>query len=89
MHFLQLFVKKLMIFFTREKFDADLQEEMSFHRQQKIQALQSVGFSAEDARHAANREFGNDLLLRERSHDPVALWFEVSLQDFRFALKSG
>lgn len=87
MHFLQLLLKKLMIFFTREKFDADLQEEMSFHRQQKIQALQCVGFSAEDALHATNREFGNDLLLRERSHDPVALWFEVSLQDFRFALR--
>jgi macrolide transport system ATP-binding/permease protein len=87
MHSFELFLKKLAVFFTRKKFDADLQEEMSFHRQQKARALEASGLSPGDALRAVHREFGNDLILREQSRDTFALWFETSLQDIRFALR--
>jgi macrolide transport system ATP-binding/permease protein len=80
-------LKKLQIFFGRQNFDRELQEEMAFHLEQKAQTLQSRGLSEDDARYAARREFGNDAHLSERSRDVVGLWFESTLQDFRFALR--
>ena len=60
---------------------------MEFHREQKEKELRDSGLSPEDARHAANREFGNDLKLREESRDVFSFWWETTLQDFRFAMR--
>jgi macrolide transport system ATP-binding/permease protein len=87
MNAISLLLKKLQVLFGRRKFDRDLQEEMAYHLEQKAQALQSGGLDADEARHSAKREFGNDTNLAERSRDVVALWFETCLQDFRFALR--
>jgi predicted permease len=87
MHSILRFFKRIQILIRREEFDLDLEEEMAHHREQKAQALQSTGLSPADAHHAANREFGNHLHLREQTQDVVALWFESSLQDFRFAFR--
>jgi len=75
MNSISLLLKKLQIFFGRKKFDGELQEEMAFHLEQKAQALQSEGMSAEEASYAAKREFGNGNNLSERSRDVVGLWF--------------
>jgi macrolide transport system ATP-binding/permease protein len=85
---LRLF-QKLLFFARREKFDADLAEEMAYHRELKQRDLQAAdpALTAKDASHAANREFGNDLHLRDRSRDIVGFWFETTLQDFRFSLR--
>jgi len=87
MHSILRFLTKMRILIGRREFDRDLQEEMAHHRAQKTQALRSAGLSPAEAHHAVNREFGNDLHLREQSQDVVALWFETSLQDFRFAFR--
>lgn len=79
--------KKLGIFARGDNFHRDLEEEMEFHRQQKEKELRDSGLSAEDARHAAQREFGNDLKLREESRDVFGFWWETTVQDFRFALR--
>jgi macrolide transport system ATP-binding/permease protein len=81
------FMRKLHLLIHREKFHGDLEEEMEFHREQSERELRAEGMSTEEARHAARRQFGNDLRLREQSHDTVAFWFEGMLQDFRFALR--
>ena len=80
---------KLRFFARREKFDADLAEEMAYHRELKQRDLQTAdpSLTQRDARHATNREFGNDLYLRDRSRDVVGFWFETTLQDFRFSLR--
>jgi macrolide transport system ATP-binding/permease protein len=80
---------KLRFFARREKFDSDLAEEMAYHRELKQRDLQSAdpALTAKDAHHAINREFGNDLHLRDRSRDVVGFWFETTLQDFRFSLR--
>ena len=83
------FLSKLLFFARREKFDSDLAEEMAYHRELKQRDLQQANptLSPQDARHATNREFGNDLHLRDRSRDVVGFWFETTLQDFRFSLR--
>jgi macrolide transport system ATP-binding/permease protein len=80
-------LRKLRIFGQRDGFHADLEEEMEFHRDQKEKELRDSGLSAEDARHAAQREFGSDLKLREESRDVFGFWWETTLQDFRFAIR--
>jgi macrolide transport system ATP-binding/permease protein len=80
---------KLHFFARREKFDSDLAEEMAYHRELKQRDIQEAdpALNAKDAHHATNREFGNDLHLRDRSRDVVGFWFESTLQDFRFSLR--
>jgi macrolide transport system ATP-binding/permease protein len=82
-------LNKLLFFARREKFDADLAEEMAYHRELKQRDLQEAdpALTAKDACHATNREFGNDLHLRDRSRDVVGFWFETTVQDFRFSLR--
>lgn len=80
---------KLRFFARREKFDNDLAEEMAYHRELKQRDLEASNpaLTARDARHATNREFGNDLYHRDQSRDVIGFWFETTLQDFRFSLR--
>jgi putative ABC transport system permease protein len=81
------FFKKLSILFTRERFHRELEEEMAFHREQQEKALQAEGVSAEEAKYAARRQFGNAARLRDESVDVVGFRFENAVQDFRYALR--
>src|SRR5277367_503873 len=83
---LRLF-RKLTILIRGEKFNRELEEEMAFHRAEAEKNFRTEGMPSDDARHAANRQFGNDVRLRDESHETVAFWFEGVLQDFRFALR--
>ncbi|HEY0701711.1 MAG TPA: ABC transporter permease [Candidatus Acidoferrales bacterium] len=79
--------RKLGIFGRDARFHRELEEEMAFHREQKENELREGGMTTEDARSAARREFGNDLKLREESRDVFGLWWESTVQDFRFAVR--
>jgi len=81
------FFRKLRMFLCREKFNRELEEEMAFHRAETAKEFRVEGVASEDARHGANRRFGNDARFRDESHETVAFWFEGLLQDFRFALR--
>jgi predicted permease len=61
------FWRRLPFLFRRRRFDRDLEDEMRFHLEMKAQQNRSEGMSAEEARYAARRRFGNVTLLRERS----------------------
>ena len=87
MKWLLHFMRKLHLLIHREKFHSDLEEEMEFHREQSERELRAEGMPAEEARHAARRQFGNDLRLREQSHDTVAFWFERFFADCRYATR--
>jgi predicted permease len=84
---LALFLKKLWLLVTRRRFSSELDEEMAFHREQAEKELMAGGMSAESAKYAAMRRFGNAVRLRERSHETVGFSFETVLQDLRFALR--
>jgi macrolide transport system ATP-binding/permease protein len=82
-------LNKILFFARREKFDNDLAEEMAYHRELKQRDMQSAdpALTTKDARHATNREFGNELYHRDQSRDVIGFWFETTLQDFRFSLR--
>jgi predicted permease len=80
-------IRKLSILLRREKFHREMEEEMAFHRELAEEELAADGVSLEEAPHAARRRFGNDLRLKEQSHEVVGFRFESVLQDLRFALR--
>ena len=82
--------RKLTFFLRRRQFHRDLEEEMQYHVAMKTEAhvTRQEGMSSGEARNAAHREFGNTLLLREKSRDLWGFrWLETLLQDMRFALR--
>lgn len=81
------FFRKLALLFSRKKFRNELDEEMAFHRAEAEKALCVDGMSPESARRAANRQFGNPTLLRERSQEAVGFRIETVLQDMQYALR--
>src|ERR1700728_18953 len=81
------FMKKLSILFGRERFVSELDEEMAFHRAQVEKEFVANGMTAEDARYAAMRQFGNATKLTEQSQEAVAFRVETVVQDLRFGLR--
>jgi macrolide transport system ATP-binding/permease protein len=63
------FMRRLRIFFERERFVRELDEEMAFHRQQAEKEFVAEGMKAKAARCAAMRQFGNSTKLKEESHE--------------------
>ncbi len=80
--------QRLRVLFRRGEFDRDLEEEMQFHLEMQAREIQEEGASADEARHAARRRFGNQLLLEETSR---AVWgwgpLERLAQDVRYAVR--
>ncbi len=87
MNWLSQVFRKLGLFADRERFNRELEEEMTFHREQVEKNLLADGVPADEAHFAAKRQFGNDARLRDDSHQITALWFESVLQDIRFGLR--
>lgn len=83
------FLRKLAALVGRSRFDAGLDEEMAFHRQQIEEQLRSDGMSAKEARYASTRQFGNAVRLKEQSHEIVGFRLETVAQDMRFALRQS
>ena len=78
---------KIAILFRREQFGGELDEEMAFHREQMEQELRAGGMSADEARAAAMRQFGNATRMKERSHEVMGFRLETVAQDLRFAMR--
>lgn len=81
-------LRRLWYVFRHRQFDADLAEEMAFHREMTRRELEEKGTAPQDARIAAERLFGNWALARDRSRD---VWIPPALQDVtrdvRFAVR--
>lgn len=81
-------LRRLEFLKRQREFDQDLEEEMGFHLEMKIEENLDNGMSLEEARYAAQRQFGNSLLLREVSRE---MWkfitIETLIQDFRYGLR--
>jgi macrolide transport system ATP-binding/permease protein len=84
---LSRFFKKLGTLLRREKFNDELEEEMSFHREQKEEELRAAGVAPDAAHRTAMREFGNPTRLKERSYEVMGFRFETVFQDLHFALR--
>ena len=80
--------RRLLFYTRRDQFDRELEEEMRFHLEMKAEENLAAGISTEEARYAAQRQFGNLTLLREMSRD---MWsyrsLETLAQDLRYGLR--
>ena len=80
--------RRLAFLLRRGRFHRELQEEMSEHLRMKASDLNEEGVPPEEALLAARRDFGNPLLLRERSRDAWGLgWLETLFQDARYGVR--
>src|SRR5579872_405698 len=80
-------IRKFAFFAGRDRRNRELEEEMAFHRGLSEQEMMAEGLSADDARYAAARQFGNDARLRDESAGITGLWCETVLHDLRFAVR--
>jgi predicted permease len=80
--------RKLLFYARRDQFDRELEEEMRFHLEMKAQENAELGMEPLEARNAAERNFGNQTLLREVSRD---MWgvrsIETLFQDLRYGVR--
>jgi hypothetical protein len=80
--------RRLLFYAQRDRFDRELEEEMRFHLEMKVEENLAEGTSPVEARNAAQRQFGNQTLLREVSRDMWSFRFlETLAQDLRYALR--
>jgi hypothetical protein len=80
--------RRLLFFFRRGQFQRELREEMNEHVRMKQKDLAGEGMPPHEAHNAARRQFGNGLLLRERSRDAWGFrWLETLSQDIGLALR--
>jgi predicted permease len=80
--------RRLRFLARREKFNRELDEELRTHLELKTRTNLQQGLAPEEARFAAQREFGNALLLREQSRDFWGYrWLEQLAADLRFGLR--
>lgn len=78
-----------MLFSRREQFGRELEEEMRLHSDLRAHEIQAAGASAEDARYAAQKRFGNTLRLREEAHQAWGwTWIDNLGQDLRYGLRT-
>jgi putative ABC transport system permease protein len=74
------------VLFGKNKLDADMAEEMRIHLERRTQANIAAGMSEEEARYAAQRQFGGMDQLKEVAREQRgAMWLEHLLRHFRFA----
>jgi predicted permease len=67
-----------------DNLDQDIRDHIEMETQDNI----ARGLSAEEARYAALRKFGNVMRVKEETHEVWSLcWFEQLLQDIRFGLR--
>lgn len=81
-------ILRLRRFFQRNRLDAEMREEMGIHLDLQAERNRAAGMGAEDARFAAERQFGNVASLRERVREQRGwLWLEQGRQDVRYAFR--
>ncbi len=80
---------KVRMLFGRLRENSHLDQELKFHLEQQIAENVAAGMSAEGARYAALRAFGNPALLREQTRATWGWgWIESVVGDARFVVHS-
>jgi putative ABC transport system permease protein len=80
---------KITMLFKRGPAAARLDDELRFHLDRQIAENIAAGMSAEEARFAALRSFGNPALLREQARATWSwTWLELLLRDVLYATRT-
>jgi len=81
-------LRRLGSLFRRDRLDADMAEEMRLHLEMQTERNRAAGMSADEARYAALRQFGNVASVQERARDVRGWrWLDELRQDVRSALR--
>jgi hypothetical protein len=89
MNWLREVARRLRMLVHRRQFDADLEEEMQLHLELRQQEHLESGMTADSARAATRRRFGNGTYLKEESRIAWGWeWFENLVQDVRYGLRT-
>jgi len=84
-HILQLW-RRLLSLLRRGRYEREMEEEMRFHLEMQIEQNMSSGMAAEEARYAAQRQFGNQTWLKEVSREMWSLnSIETLIQNMRYS----
>jgi predicted permease len=79
---------RVLYFLRRRQSEADLAEEMAFHREMKARDLVQEGSQSAEADRAAQRAFGSTALAGDQARDVwIWPWLQDIAQDFRFAVR--
>ena len=88
MNWLRGLATRLSMLMHRKQFDADLEEEMRLHLELGKEELLESGMTADEARAAAQRRFGNATYLKEESRMAWGWeWLENLAQDIRYGAR--
>jgi predicted permease len=72
----------------QDRCSRELEEEMRFHLEMKVEENLAAGIPSEEARHAARRQCGNQTLLQEMSRDMwIFRYLETLARDLRYGLR--
>jgi putative ABC transport system permease protein len=83
------FLRRCYRLFRQEKLDADMAEEMRAHLELQAEENRARGMSADEARYAAQRQFGHVAGIQETCRDQRGwIWLDQALQDFRYAMRT-
>jgi putative ABC transport system permease protein len=81
-------VRRLLYAIRHRRLEADLAEELDFHRDMKQRDLEAGGLRPTEAALAARRALGNVHLARDNVRDVwIWPWLQDAWQDFRFAAR--
>jgi predicted permease len=83
------FWTKLLSLFRRNRREAEMAEELALHCELQFERNLAAGMSPEEARRAAQRQFGHFDKIKEESRDALGLrWLHDAAQDTRYALRT-
>jgi len=81
-------LRRLRYLLRRERYTAELEEEIRLHLELRGNQLRTSGLAPEAARFAVRRRFGNPAAVQERSRDMWGMnWAEEIGADVRFAVR--
>lgn len=81
-------LRRLQYLLFRDRYAAELEEEIRAHIDQRSAALRAGGVPAGEVRFEAKRRFGNPVNIQERSHDTWGLsMLDQAMSDVRFAIR--
>jgi predicted permease len=82
-------LRRLRMLLHRDRFNAELEEEMRLHVELREQKNLDAGLPADAAHREAHRSFGNATVLRENSHNSWGWsWLESIAQDVTYGMRS-
>lgn len=80
---------RMAMLFGRGRAGAQLDAELRDHLERQIAENVAAGMTAEEARYAALRMFGNPALVREQAHESWSWnWLELLLRDMRYGIRT-